>query len=223
MPSPADRSINDTERLVTALRNAARHAGLRRDDPLAPLIITFIETIRFLSERTSQSDRIITSASQRIAETVNRGRLTADAEAKRFRAELAKSEAETAQRIAAAIVEAADETWTRRVRVLDRNSAMGAALTLFLVSAVCLAGGAYWGRSRAYADFHETEIGLHQAFRDGPDAAHAWQELMDWNDLRSALLTCNGASGKIHLQDGRRWCWLPFWIENPLKPRQPQP
>lgn len=219
-----DPSRKSAEQLVAALRDAARRAGLRRDDPLAPLIVTFIETIRFLSERTARSDRIITSASQRIAATVNQGRLTADAEAKRFRAELAKSEADIVQRIATDIAEAADESLTRRVRVLDRRTTMWAALTLFLVSAASMTVGAWWGRNRAYTHFHETEIGLHQAFLDGPDAAHAWRELMEWNDLRSALRACSDAGpDKIHVQGGRRWCWLPFWIERPLNPQQPQP
>ena len=126
-PFMSDPLNKEAERLVAALREAARQAGLRRDDPMAPLVLAFIETIKFLSERTALSDRIASDASRRIAKTVSQSRQAADAETKRFRAALAKTEADTVQRIATAIVETADAAWTRRVRVFDRNTAMLAA------------------------------------------------------------------------------------------------
>jgi hypothetical protein len=218
-----DLPPHDAERLIAALREAARQAGLRRDDPMATLIHSFIRTIKFLGERTARSDRIAINASRRIARTVSQSRQAAEAETKRFRAVLAKTEADTVQRIATAIVETADVAWTRRVRVYDRNTAMLAGFILFAVAAACLAGGDWWGRSRAYVAFRETEAGLHEAFIDGPDGAHDWLQLMEWNDLRAALLTCDAAQGRIHIQDGRKWCQVPFWIEKPVNPSPARP
>ena len=219
----SDPLNNEAERLVTALRDAARRAGLNRDDPMAPLVLAFIETIKFLSNRTALSDRIATDASRRIAKTVSQSRQAAEAETKRFRAALAETEADTVQRIATAIVETADVAWTRRVRVFDRNTAALAGLVLFAVAAACLAGGAWWGRSSAYADFRETEADLHAAFIDGPDRAHAWLQLMEWNDPHAALLTCDAAQGRIRIQDGRKWCQVPLWIEKPAIPQPARP
>ena len=220
MPDPLN---NETERLVAALREAARQAGLRRDDPMAPLVLAFMQTIKFLGERSARSDHIAIDASRRIAKTVGQSRQAADAETKRFRAALAETEADTVQRIATAIVETADVAWTRRVRVFDRNTAALAGLVLFAVAAACLAGGAWWGRSSAYADFRETEAGLHDAFIDGPDRAYAWLQLMELNDPRAALLSCDAAQGRIHIQDGRRWCLVPLWIEKPAIRLPPRP
>jgi hypothetical protein len=220
MPDPLN---NESERLVAALREAAHQAGLRRDDPMAPLVLAFIHTIKFLGERCARSDRIAADASRRIAKTVGQSRQAAEAETARFRAALAKTEADTVGRIATAIVETADAAWTRRVRIFDRNTAALAGLVLFAVAAACLAGGTWWGRSRADAAFRETEADLHEAFIDGPDSAHAWRELMKWNDLRGSLLTCDAAFGRIHVQDGRKWCALPLWIEKPANSQPPRP
>lgn len=223
VPHMSDPVKNEADRLVSQLHEAARQAGLRRDDPMVPLIRVLGEILRFISARTARSDRIASDASRRIARTVSQSRQAADAETKRFRAALAKTEADTVGRIATAIVETADAAWTRRVRVFDRNTAMLAGLVLFAVAAACLAGGAWWGRSSTYADFHETEADLHAAFIDGPDRAHAWLQLMEWNDPRAALLSCDAAQGRIHIQDGRRWCLVPLWIEKPATPQPPGP
>jgi hypothetical protein len=213
---------NEAERLVAALREAARQAGLRRDDPMAPLVLAFIQTIKFLSERTAQSDRLTTDASRRIAQSVRQSRQVTEAETKRFRASLAKTEADMIRRIATGIVETADAAWTRRVRVFDRNTALLAGVFLFAVASASLAGGILWGRGLAYAAFRETEVGLHEAFIDGPDTARSWRELMEWNDLRAAILTCDATQGRIHIQDGRKWCQVPMWIEKLANPQPPR-
>jgi hypothetical protein len=185
-----------------------------------PLIHAFGHTLRYLSARTEQSDSVAIAESQRIVQAVSRNRRAIEAETIRFCAEFAKTEADKVQHIATAIVEAADAAWTRRVRVFDRNTAMLAGFILFAVGALCLAGGAWWGHSRAYADIHETEAGLRQAFRDGPDTARAWRELIEWNDLRGSLLACKEVQGRIHIQDGRRWCEVPLWLQKPANPQQ---
>jgi hypothetical protein len=220
MPDPVK---NEADRLVAELHEAARQAGLRRDDPMVPLIGALGQIIRYMSTRAARSDHIAIDASRRIAQTVSQSRQVAEAETKRIRAVLAKTEAHTIERIATAIVETADAAWTRRVRVFDRNTAALAGLVLFAVAAACLAGGTWWGRSRADAAFRETEADLHEAFIDGPDSAHAWRELMKWNDLRASLFTCDAALGRLHVQDGRKWCAQPLWIEKPANPQPPRP
>jgi hypothetical protein len=221
MPKPFHD--DNTERLVAKLRDAARQAGLRRDDPMAPLVVGLIHTIRHLGERTARSDRITTIASRRIADVIGESRRAADAEAARFRLELSRVEADTVQRIAAAIVDTANVALTRRVRTLDRNSAYLAALALFAVAAVCLAGGERWGHSRAAASVYEAETALQSALLDGPDTARLWTQLMAWNDLRGSLTACNAAPARNHVQDGRRFCDVPLWIEKRPNRQAPQP
>lgn len=218
-----DLPPHDAERLIAALRDAARQSGVRRDDPMGPLILSFIRTVKFLSECTARSDRIAIDASLRIAQTVRRSWKSAEIETERFRAALAKTEAETVQRIATAVVETADAAWTRRVRVFDRNTAALAGFVLFAVAAACLAVGNWWGRSQTYSTIRGTEAGLNKAFIDGPDGALDWLHLMDWNNVRTALQSCDQAKGRVQIQDGRRWCPVPLWIEAPKYPQPGRP
>jgi hypothetical protein len=109
------------------------------------------------------------------------------------------------------------------VQVIDRNTALLAGFILCAVAVASISFGAWWGRSSADAAFRETEAGLREAFIDGPESAHAWRALMQWNDLRSSLATCEAAPGRIHVQDGRRWCQIPMWIENIANPQPPRP
>jgi hypothetical protein len=202
-----DPQKNEAEPLVAELYEAARRAGLRRDDPLAPLIRALGQILRYMSARTAESDRVAIDASQRIVQAVSQSQQAAEA--------LTKVEADTVSRISAVIAETVDAAWTRRVRKYDRNTALLAAVILFLVAAACLAGGAWWGHSRAYADIHETEDGLRQAFSDGPDMARSWRELMEWNDLRGSIRACK----EIQFQDGREWCGVPLWLQKPTNPQ----
>jgi hypothetical protein len=80
-------------------------------------------------------------------------------------------------------------------------------------------GGFWWGRWSAETNFHETEQTLAQAFREGPDAAAAWANLMMENDLPAALATCTGA--RVRLQEGRRVCAVPLWLDPQKARRQP--
>jgi hypothetical protein len=100
------------------------------------------------------------------------------------------------------------------------------SLRTSLLAGVVLAGavltvgiGCYWwGRWSEGADIRETERRLAQAFRDGPDAAGAWANLISDNDLAAALATCTGT--RVSVQDGRRVCAIPLWLE-PVKGRGP--
>jgi hypothetical protein len=218
-----DTINNETEQLLNDLFEAAREAGLQPSDPMTPLIGCLAQVIRFLDQRTAKSDRIAINASKRIVQTIGQSHQASEAEEKRILAALATAEADTVRRIATAIVKTADGAWTRRVEVFDRNSAMLAGFLLFAVAATSIACGSWWGRSSAEGAFRETEAGLREAFIDGPGSAYAWRELMQWNDLRGSLAACDAAPGRIHIQDGRRWCEVPLWIENPSNPRAPRP
>jgi hypothetical protein len=220
MKKPLDTA---TEQLIDELREAALQAGVRADDPIVPLLRGLVRAIRHVGERTARSDRIAMEASRRIAKVMSDSRHAADAEADRFRLELTRVETDTIQRIAAAIVETTNVAWTRRVRTFDRNTACLAALTIFAVASACLAGGIWWGQSQALASFHETEIALQAAFLDGPETARAWNQMISWNDLRGSLDACNASPARIHLQDARRFCDVPLWIERLPNTKPPRP
>ncbi len=218
-PSPPDPSDAEVEKLLNELREAVRRAGVQRDDPMMPLLTALAHAIRFLGERTSRSDRIAQETSRQTIDTLLQGRRTADAETARFQAGLASTEADIIQRVGAAIARSADAALTRRVRVFDRNTALSAAATLFVTAAVCLGGGYWWGYHAAADDIHQTELGLRAAFDDGPATARMWLNLMRWNSLADALAHCHDPTTST-IEDGRRGCALPFWIE-PAPTRAP--
>jgi hypothetical protein len=83
-----------------------------------------------------------------------------------------------------------------------------------------LGGGYWWGSSTAQAAIHETEAGLQAAFNDGPEAARLWLALMLWNDPTHALAQCSGYAGFV--QDGRKACTVPLWIEKPVAAPPPR-
>lgn len=203
------------------MREATRHAGILRDDPMMPLLTALANAIRYLGARTSQSDRIADQASRRTLEAIQQARANADAETLRFQAELAKTEADFIRRVGASIASSADEALTRRVRVLDRNSILIAAAVLVGTAGACLGGGYWWGSSNARAGFHETEVRLQAAFSNGPDDAKLWLDLMNWNTISVGLRACS-KPGVSAFQDGRRGCAVPLWIEAPL-PSAPDP
>jgi hypothetical protein len=219
MPDPVD---DDTSRLIATLREAASQAGLRRDDPIAPLVLAFIHTIKYLGEHTARSERLTTHVSRGFANAVRQSREVGEAEAKRFQAAFAKTEAEIIRRVATGIVDGAELAWARRLRSFNQTTVLLASFLLIAVAAGCLIWGTLWGKRLAYNTFRETEVDLAQAFIDGPETARSWRELMEWNDLRAAMLTCDPKKGRVHIQDGRRWCELPFWTEKLATPQQPR-
>ena len=113
-----------------------------------------------------------------------------------------------------AIARTADDAFTRRVRVLDRNSILVATVVLVGTGASCLGGGYWWGGSNARADIHETEAGLQAAFAGGVDDARSWFDLVTWNNIHTALEACGG-SGHGFTDGGRKACNVPLWVESP--------
>ena len=211
---PPDPLVEEFEKLVGQLRDAARTAGVGRDDPMMPLLSAFAQMIRFIGTRTASSNKTVADASQRITDALLTAKSAADAERDRFQADLAAAEAATIQRVGNAIARSADAALTRRVRVFDRNTALLAALALVLTAGAGLGGGYWWGSSTANAGIHQTEAGLRAAFNESPADAAIWLDLMTWNRIRGGLAQCASAN-LITTQDGRRKCDVPLWIEKP--------
>ena len=218
VPAAPDPAV-DVEALIAELREAARHAGIQRDDPMMPLLTTLAHQIRFLANRTATSDRVARETSAKIIDALQQSRQTADTEIARFQAGIAQTETATIQRIADNIAKAADLALTRRVAVLQWQLVLGAAGILFFVAASCLGGGYWWGRDTALAGIHETEAGLQVAFEAGAGAAQKWLDLMQWNNITDALSQCTGSALSVQL--GRKACTVPLWIGPPQPPPPP--
>lgn len=108
---------------------------------------------------------------------------------------------------------AADLAWARIQRTL---LIYGGAFAFGIVAAA--SSGFLWGRASANASVQQTEQRLALAFRDGPNAAAAWANLMQSNDVGLALAACTGAAVKTI--EGRRACNVPLWLD-PLIPSPP--
>jgi hypothetical protein len=201
--------INKTDRLIAELHEAARRAGIRVDDPMAPLIDALALTIQYLNERSAWSERIITVASRRILQALVQGRETADAEAQRFRTELAVVEAETVQHVSDAIVKTTDAAWSKRISSADRNAVLIAGFFTVAVAVISAIAGNEWGRSRADNTLPQSVPVSQSTF--GPEMNSTLKQLMSWNDIRKALAACS--EDKVLVQDGRRWCRVGLWIE----------
>ena len=222
-PSLAAGMDGETEKLLDELRRAAKAAGAEPDDPMMPLVTAFAQSIRFMAERGSMSDRVLASASERINTALVEARRTADAEAERFSASILATETNIIQRIAGSIAASADKALTRRVEVFDRNTALWAAAALFGTAIAFGVGGYVWGSNVARTEIQETEVGLRDAFSHSGADANNWMLLMQWNDLSEALSGCKSAPQAI-IDHGRHACMVPLWTDSPqaakLEPRQ---
>jgi hypothetical protein len=217
-PTPVSKDASeDVEALIAELREAARHAGIQRDDPMMPLLTTLAHQIRFLANRTAKSDRVAAEMSDRIIDALQQSRQAADTEIARFKAGIERTEAGTIERIADHIARAADRALTRRVTILQWNRVAWAAAFLVCLTVGSLVGGYWWGRDTTLSNINETEAGLQVAFETGAGGAQKWLNLMQWNTITDALAQCTGAA--ISIQGGRKACGVPLWIEPP----QPSP
>lgn len=146
---------------------------------------------------------------------LSEGRETAEAEASRFRAECWATETATVASLTSALADASAEAFAGRVRAMDRRTAV--LMALGLVAALCVgAGGGWWvGATTTRAAIAETETGLRVAFREGPETARLWLELITWNDPRGAVIRCRDA-GRIREEAGRKACPLWFWVSPPV-------
>ena len=210
----------DMPELVARMRTAARQAGIDDDGPLTPLLEALMLTLERLGALADRNARIGTEHAAALDTALTLARQSANAETERFRASLEAAKAETVHDVAYHIARSADAALTRRVEVFDRNTALIAAAVLVGGILSAFAGGYWWGSSSAKAAIHETEAGLQAAFNDGPEAAHDWLDLMIWNDPETALAQCRGDA--VSIQDGRRACGVPLWIEKRPSPPPPR-
>lgn len=90
-------------------------------------------------------------------------------------------------------------------------------LAMVVGLAVAASGGVLWGRSSANAAIVETERRLALAFQDGPEAAAAWGDLMEQNNVLKALSACK-ASHAFTDQSGRKACLMPVYPDPPTRP-----
>jgi hypothetical protein len=206
--------------LVARMRTAARQAGIDDDGPLTPLLEAIMLTLDRLGALTDRNAHISVEHAAALDTALTLARQSANAETERFQASLAAAKAETTRDVAQQIARSAHAALTRRVHVFDRNTALIAAAVLVGGILAAFVGGYWWGDSSATADIRETEAGLEAAFNNGPEAAQDWLNLMTWNDVIHSLSLCQGDS--ISIQQGRRGCMVPLWIEKPVAPPPPR-
>jgi hypothetical protein len=101
----------------------------------------------------------------------------------------------------------------RRTARLELSFAIKVGFGLGIIMLAMLGGGYLWGRRDALADVAIAERQVAEAFHGGPDAAMMWAQLMRNNDLKASLARCTGAG--LLVQDGRKACAIPLWIEGP--------
>jgi hypothetical protein len=200
--------VNDTYRAIEHLKEAARQAGVRRDDPLAPLVITFIRTIKALAEQASRFERATTEASQQISDSVIQCSTLVWEEKEQLYEKVKHAEVETVGRIANDIVSATEHVWKQRAAGNNRRIKIVSGLMLVATAAASFVEGCVWtergGRLAIYRDV--------QAEPSTPADAYLWRQLMEWNDISKAISACRSHEPE-KTQDGRRWCNLPVWLE----------
>lgn len=112
----------------------------------------------------------------------------------------------------------------RQAATLARAFALRTGLVAALAWGASVAGGIgggyQWGARDARAAVNETEHGLAEAFRAGPQDAATWLALMRVNDIRAAVQACEHDSQWTD-KAGRRACSLRVWLDPP-PPSVPQ-
>ena len=210
--TPKSRDLDEIVRAAQGeLEQAIQLGGLARDPMRFPL--------RALSSALDAMHGLHQGAEERSERVRATLAIETNAAVERAKAEMRAAEAVTVERIALSIAASAEQALTRRVRVLDRNTAIAAAVALFLITAAALGSGFAWGRTATQAGYHQTEAGLSAAFRDGPEAARTWLSLMHANDPSQLLSSCTG-SDAWSAPDGRRACRAALWLDPP-KPSSP--
>ena len=120
-------------------------------------------------------------------------------------------------RLQAAVIRGADRRAAELARAHNRRTLLLGGLAVVVGLAAAAGGGALWGAAAANERVRETERRLSIAFQDGPDAAAAWVNLMEQNDVLRALSVCK-ASHAFTDQSGRKACALPIYLEAPTRP-----
>ncbi|MCJ2139426.1 hypothetical protein [Methylobacterium sp. E-066] len=198
-----------------ALREAARASGLQPGDPLCPLTEGLAVHADHLDACTDALVAANAATVDELRSLLAEGRETADAAAARFRAECWATETATVASLSTALADASATAFAGRVRAMDRRTAALVSIGLVAALAMGAAGGWWTAVTTTRGAIAETEAGLRAAFRNGPETARLWRELMEWNDARTAIVRCRDG-GHIQEEGGRKTCRLLFWVSPPL-------
>jgi hypothetical protein len=191
------------------LERAVREGGLSRDPmrlPLGALAVT-LGAIEKLFQATVAQFRITSEdLDHRLTVAVEKANQPTDPKAM--------------ERLRIAAARGASQEVLALVRAHNQRTTLVAGAVL--AGSMLFAGivGFCWGRWSAEADIHETELTLSKAFKDGPEAASDWANLMSHNNLPAAMVSCTGS--RVVVQDGRRACAIPLWLD-PMQERGPPP
>ena len=224
--SQAGQSGPELERLLRAVQDSKRRAGLIDSDPMTPLIDTQVQLVAHLcrsSQAGLQSDHDLKTLLGRVVPLIERliamvswlSRELGDTQNALQNWQGARPERGRAVRW---------EGWDLVIRpsvALVSVVAVGLALVLvvFITRASAMAEGLAAGRATVLAEVQEIDDGLRSAFHQGPLAARDWLSLMRWNPLGQALANCKGEA--VVLQGDRRYCKIPLWIEAALPETDP--
>ncbi|MCC0808821.1 hypothetical protein FPV16_21875 [Methylobacterium sp. W2] len=206
--------LAEAARMVRSLREAARAAGVLPGDPMAVLIEALAQAIGFLGHQRAALAGTAEDVTERLGAILHDGREVADAEAERFRAECQATEAETVRSLSTVLANTAERALTNRVRALDRRTATLVGVAVAGALALGVGGGWWVGDRSARANITATEDNVRTAFRNGPETAQLWADLMTWNNVHTAVVRCRD-SGQIREESGRRVCNLLLWVSAP--------
>ncbi|TXN64893.1 hypothetical protein [Methylobacterium sp. WL6] len=213
--APSQAQIQaETEALAQGLRAAAHAAGLQPGDPLSPLVEALAHVIEHLGAQRIALALMMNGMVERVGDLMTQGREAAEAEAELFRATCAATEVAVVEQISDAIVKATDAALARCVRGGERRAGYRAALALFVALGLGAGSGWFLTDRAASTRFAGVEADVRAAFRESPETALAWADLMRWNDLKAALGVCK-TPGEVLMQGGRRACRIPMWVAKP--------
>lgn len=217
VPLPPESPSPETEVIVDQLRAAMRHCNMGDDDPNSPLVIAFIHAIRHLGARTAASDRIAQESSNAVLGALQQAKKFTEGEIERIRASSPTPGSYAFLQYGREMAKSADAALVQRIRVFDRNTALLAVLILFGSSAAFYGIGRLQGGAAAYADMQGIQENLIGFFGERVNETKAMLSLLRWNSIIGALSRCENP-GRSGIQDGRKFCNMPIWIEKAPPP-----
>jgi hypothetical protein len=203
--------------LPPAAKDAAfarmRALGLSPDDPAAIhiAVAASLEAVAGdLVARIDAAPRAMQDAAKRAVQPV------AEAAAERARASMDDLQERSAADIGEAVGKAAEAAFGSLERGLSARVGAVWVMALAIVVIVALMVGDWIGVARHVAAANEWA-----AFAERTDAAW-WAALIRANDANATLTDfCGSGMNGLGVQDGRRWCRMPLWLDTPPSPGSP--
>lgn len=208
---PPETPEEKAEREVMALYKAALDAGVRRADPISPLIVGIANYGQFLSGQRTQIEGVINRGIKRF-DTWFDGRHRDDRDhVDRLETQIDLVYARATDRVADAMLGEVGERSKKTARTEARLSFAVLIVVGLVIAAVCLIGGWYGGQKSAAAELAQSETALRRAaFGAGADRAELWLKLMRYNDISQALAACT-RDNQVSVQNGQQMCRVPLW------------